>query len=283
MIPSVTKAQFTYAGLPQPIVVDFNPASLDYTISINTQGEGGQTQQASGVASAKLNVELLFDSTDTGDDVRAKTNKVELMLRPQAGTGGANAPHQAPPMVTFEWGAFKFIGVVDSFKQTMDFFASNGLPLRASVTLSMSQPNYQFDQTGAPNPNSNPGAASNQSLVVPDGNASQLAAAAGDINAARSIASANNLESLRSNAGFGIAVGGSVSIGAAASFSGGVGIGAGISLGASAGFGVGASAAAGASASFGASASAGVAATAGAFDGLHTGASAATAKYLDTT
>jgi len=150
MIPSVTKAQFTYAGLPQPIVVDFNPASLDYTISINTQGEGGQTQQASGVASAKLNVELLFDSTDTGDDVRAKTNKVELMLRPQAGTGGANAPHQAPPMVTFEWGAFKFIGVVDSFKQTMDFFASNGLPLRASVTLSMSQPNYQFDQTGAP-------------------------------------------------------------------------------------------------------------------------------------
>lgn len=304
------KGQFTYQGADgasHTVPIDFNPASLDYTITINTQGEGGQAQQAAGCASAKLNMELLFDTTDSGDDVRTKTNKVEVMLRPAAGTGGTNAPQAAPPMVTFEWGAFKFIGVVDSFKQTMDFFSSNGVPLRASVTLSMSQPNYQFDQQGATGPDGKPlKAGVDQALVLPDGDPSQLAADAGDPTAARDIASANGLESLRGAAGGAIAIGGGVSIGAAVSFSAGagagagigVGVGAGIGVGASAGAGIGvgagagigagaafgagagASAAAGFSASFGGSASAGVSATAGAFSGIHTGSSAATGKYL---
>lgn len=289
------KGQFTYAGSDganQTVPIDFNPATLDYTITINTQGEGGQAQQAAGVASAKLNMELLFDTTDSGDDVRTKTNKVEVMLRPQAGTGGTNAPQQAPPMVTFEWGAFKFIGVVDSFKQTMDFFSANGVPLRASVTLSMSQPNYQFDQQGATGADGSATKANvDQALVLPDGDPSQLAADAGDPSAARDIASANGLESLRGNAGAELAVGGSVSIGAAASFSAsasaGASLGADFGLGGSGGAGLdlGAGAAAGASAgfsaSFGASASAGVSATAGAFGGLHAEAGAGSSgKYL---
>ena len=295
-VPGYVKAQFTYAGLPKPIEVDFNPATLDYTITINTQGEGGQAQQTAGVASAKLNFELLFDTTDTGDDVRTKTNKVEVMLRPEAGTGGTNAPQQAPPMVTFEWGAFKFVGVVDSFKQTMDFFAPNGLPLRAAVTLSMSQPNYRFDQQGATDANGNATKANvDQALVLPDGDPSQLAADAGDPNGARAIASANGLESLRGSAGGAIAVGGSVSIGAAASFSAGasanVGLGASFgasasaSAGAGAGISFGASAGAGASvgfsASFGGGASAGVSASAGAFGGLHTSTTSSGGKYLE--
>lgn len=276
------KGQFTYTGADgssQKVPIDFNPATLDYTITINAQGEGGQAQQAAGVASAKLNLELLFDTTDTGDDVRTKTNKVEKMLRPQAGTGGTNAPQQAPPMVTFEWGAFKFVGLVDSFKQTMDFFAPNGIPLRASVTLSMSQPNYQFDQQGATGPDGKPMKSNvDQALVLPDGNPSQLASDAGDPTAARDIAAANGLESLRASAGGAVAVGGGVSIGAAAGFSAAASASVSAGFGASASFGV--SASAGFSASFGASASAGVSATAGAFGGLHTGASASTGKYL---
>jgi hypothetical protein len=285
------KGQFTYTGADgssQTVPIDFNPATLDYTITINAQGEGGQAQQAAGVASAKLNLELIFDTTDTGDDVRTKTNKVEKMLRPDAGTGGPNAPQQAPPMVTFEWGAFKFVGLVDSFKQTMDFFAPNGIPLRAVVTLSMSQPNYQFDQQGATDGGKAMKSNVDQALVLPDGNPSQLAADAGDPSAARDIASANGLESLRASAGGAVAIGGSVSIGAAASFSAGAsaGAGGGLSLGAGAGAGIslgaaaGAGATAGFSASFGASASAGVTATAGAFSGLHAGSSAGAGKYL---
>ncbi len=283
------KGQFTYAGADgssQTVPIDFNPATLEYTISLNTQGEGGQAQQAAGVASAKLNLELLFDTTDTGDDVRTKTNKVEVMLRPEAGTGGTDGPPQAPPMVTFEWGAFKFIGVVDSFKQTMDFFSANGVPLRAAVTLSMSQPNYQFDQQGATGPDGKPIKGNvDQPFVLPGGNPSELAAAAGDPTAARGIASANGLESLRASAGAEIAVGGKVSIGAAASFSAGAsagaGAGAGIGVGLSLGAGAGGGAGAGFSASFGAGSSAGVAASAGAFGGLHAGgAGASSGKFL---
>jgi hypothetical protein len=285
------RAQFSYTGPDgaQQFDVDFNPSTMDYTVTINAQGEGGQTQQAAGQASAKLNLELIFDSTDTGDDVRAKTNKVEKMLRPSAGTGGANAPQAAPPMVTFEWGAFKFVGLVDSFKQTMDFFSANGVPLRALITLSMSQPNYQFDQADS-------GKKGNvdQPFVLPDGSASQLALDVGDPTAARSIATANGLDSLRSAAGGEVAVGGSVSIGAAVAFSAGggagiglgagigVGIGGGVGAGANAGVGLGVSAGVGVGAGFGGASSAGVSASAGAFGGIRAASDSAGGKYVET-
>ena len=265
-----TRGQFTYTGADgssRTVPVDFNPASLDYTITINAQGEGGQTQQVAGLASAKLNLELIFDTTDSGEDVRTKTNKIEVMLRPEPVTtpAGANGPQQAPPTVTFEWGAFKFVGLVDSFKQTMDFFAPNGLPLRATVVLSMNQPNYQFDQQGARNDRDEAIEANvDQAFVLPDGDPSQLAADAGVPGAARDIATANGLESLRGAAGGAIAIGGGVSIGAPVAFSSGAGASAALSLG------------------VGAAASAGVSASAGAFGGLRAGTSsgAASGKYL---
>lgn len=230
------RGRFTYTaadGSAQAVPIDFNPATLEYSLALNTQGEGGQTQQAAGAASAKLSLELLFDSTDTGDDVRSKTNKVERLLQPLPPSGGADGPPLAPPMVTFEWGAFTFSGVVDSFKQTMDFFSANGVPLRAAVSLSLSQPNYQFDQQSRSGAGGR--ARVDPTFVLPGGNPSALAAAAGDPLGARSIALANGLESLRAEAGGAIAVGGSVSIGAAAGFSAGAAASVGFGLGAGAG------------------------------------------------
>jgi hypothetical protein len=259
------KAKFTYTdagGQAKEVPVHFNPATLEYTITANTQGEGGQAAQVVGAASAKLSLELIFDTTDTGEDVRKKTHEIELMLKPAPGTGGENAPPQVAPSVEFEWGAFSFTGVVDSFKQTMDFFSANGVPLRAVITLSLSQPNYQFDQQDA-------GRSANVAggLVVSGGSPSSLAALGGDPLAARGIAAANGLESLRASVGGGISLGGAagVSIGAAAAFSAGAGVGA--------GFGV--AAGLGAGASLGGGASAGVAVSGGAFAGLHTAAASA--------
>jgi hypothetical protein len=287
------KAQFTYQGTDgstQIVPVDFNPSALEYSITLNTQGEGGKTQQAASRASAKLNLELVFDSTDTGEDVRNKTNKVELMLGPPNKSAAKGAPPPAPPMVTFEWGAFKFQGVVDSFKQSMDFFSANGVPLRAAVSLSMAQPEYQFDQKGG-----GATAAVAGTMVLPDGDASSLAAAGGDPGAARGIAGANGLESLRASAGFEVSVGAGVSIGAAAGFAAGgganAGLGAdfgfgagaraGLGLGVAAGVGVGAGVSGGFAAGFGGSASASVSATDGAFAGLHTSGGPGAARYFE--
>ncbi len=286
------KAQFTYSSSAgeQTVPVDFNPATLEYSITVAAQGEGGQAQQSASSSSAKLNLELIFDTTDTGDDVRSKTNKVELMLQTSPGEGD-NPPPQVLSEVTFEWGAFKFIGVVDSFKQTMDFFSANGVPLRATITLSMSQPRYKFDQAGGDTK-----ANTDQALVLPGGDPSQLANDAGDPSAARDIASANGLESLRASASASISVGGSVSIGAAATFSAGASanVGFGLDLGASAtgsagllsgslDISAGAGLSAGFSTSIGATSSAGISATAGAFSGLHTESTSVSAgKYFKT-
>ena len=219
------KAKFTYrdAGGQQKLVpVNFNPATLEHSITAQAQGEGGQAAQVVGAASAKVTMELLFDTTDTGEDVRTKTHQFELMLKPAPGAGGGDAPPQVAPSVTFEWGAFHFTGVVDSFKQTMDFFSADGVPLRASISLSLSQPDYQFDQQGSGRRADFAG-----DLVVPGGDPTSLAAAGGDPLAARGIAAANGLESLRASAGGGISLGGGVSIGAAAGFSAGVAASAG--------------------------------------------------------
>ncbi len=277
------KAEFTFttsAG-KQTVPVDFNPATLEYAITVNTQGEGGQAQQTAGSSSAKLNLELVFDSTDTGDDVRAKTNKVERMLQTTPGEG-PNPPPQVLSEVTFEWGAFKFVGVVDSYKQTMDFFSENGVPLRATVTLSMSQPKYKFDQAAGAKK-----ATTDQPFVLAGGAPDQIAKDSGNPSAARGIAAANGLESLRAASAGGLAVGGAgVSIGAAASFSAGASASAGFgaSFGASAGGGAsfGAGASAGFSADFGAGASAGLSASAGAFSGLHAGGSASSSATIKT-
>ena len=64
------RAVFKIESSGTSVPVCFNPASLEYSITLNAQGAGGQTQQATSLASAKLTMELLFDSTDTGEDVR---------------------------------------------------------------------------------------------------------------------------------------------------------------------------------------------------------------------
>lgn len=228
------KAFFTLTTQGTRIPVDFNPVTLQLTVQNQVKAEGESTVQHVSSSSAKLELELIFDTTGTGEDVRKRTQEIEQMM-------SSNASTKLLPQVKFEWGAFVFEGVVDSFKQTLEFFARSGIPLRAVVGLSLSQPQYkferqQFDRT------SNVG----DTLDVPDGDPFSLAAAGGDPSAARGIASANGLESLRASAGATVSVGGGISIGAAAGFSAGAGIGIGIGAGAGAGVGLQAGTAAGA-------------------------------------
>jgi len=78
------QGQFTYTpanGAQEIVPIDFNPASLDYSVSIKARGEGGQTQQAAGAASATLTMELLFDTTDSGEDVTASTRRLQAFGR----------------------------------------------------------------------------------------------------------------------------------------------------------------------------------------------------------
>jgi nucleoid-associated protein YgaU len=44
-----------------------------------------------------------------------------------------------PPGIRFLWGSFKFDGIVEGLEESLEFFSPEGRPLRASVTLNMSQ------------------------------------------------------------------------------------------------------------------------------------------------
>lgn len=128
--------------------VQFNPDTLKITYANQlVQPQGGD--QASGTAgrqfvgsgTTKLALQLWFDvgamEGDAVDDVRRLTEKVIYFMTPQVSE--ADQTRQVPPAVRFFWGSFVFDGMVDGLEQTLDFFSPDGKPLRASLSLTLSQ------------------------------------------------------------------------------------------------------------------------------------------------
>jgi Contractile injection system tube protein len=188
----------------------------------------------------------------------------------------AQGENNAPPIFQFEWGLYTFTGLLDSYKETIDFFASDGVPLRAAVNITMSSQTDVFNEV-------DPSQAKRASVVATPmfDSVTKAATQGGDPKASRALASANSLESLRFTAGATLTVDASVQLKPPVAFatapSGGAGMGIGVGLGLSVGGGV----SAGAGISFGGSASAGVPATGGAFAGLRVPASTSAQFNLD--
>jgi hypothetical protein len=184
-------------GDGQPIPVQFNPASLqvEITNSISQQGEAGATHQVSTQSSAKLGLDLLFDTTATGEDVRNRTRPLRAAVRAPTDASGGAAPSDAsaafvPPRVSFQWGTFLFAGIAESFRETLDFFSSEGVPLRAQIAISLKEQPNEFTAFERPS--------GGQALETPAaGGAAGVAARGGDRRAARAIAGANGEASLR--------------------------------------------------------------------------------------
>jgi hypothetical protein len=255
-------AQFTVQPSGTPLQVQFNPLSLQYTVENNLDsGSGTDTRQFVSRSTGKLTMELVFDTTHTGVDVRSITQKIAQFMQPNP--EAAAEADRTPPVVLFEWGTYSFQGMLDSFEETLDFFAPRGIPLRSTVSLSMSEQDRVFVSDNAPSADTqgNP-----EAFDFPDApsqeDATSLATKAGNARAGRAIASANGLDSMRFPGGS-LTVSGGISLsppaafatgGIGGSFSAGVGGGfsAGSRGGASAGFGVGASAGLGVGAAGGA-------------------------------
>lgn len=301
----VAKATLTALPNGTPVTVHFNPASLVYSVENSVAQQSGGPKKVQYVAqfSGKLTMDLQFDTTDTGSDVRIATNQVALFMQasanataaaqnaapPSANGSSSGPPPKAPPVLMFQWGTYQFQGIMDSFKETIDFFSADGVALRALVSIGLSRQDQVFDEgTNLSGPTSA------GSLVPSSGGDSALSMATrgGDPGAARQLGAANGLDSLRFTNGASMQVGGGVQFNPPAAFvtapsvSAGAGLGIGISAGVSGGisagasFGISAGVSAGVSAgaqssglgaTFGASASAGVSATAGAFAGLQSG------------
>jgi hypothetical protein len=129
----------TSPDLSRAIPVDFNPQSLRLNFR-TTGGVGAQSakdQSATNSTRAQptgytagLTVELLFDTTRDGGNVRLKTDKIAVLIQA--------VDENSTPSVRFQWGDFSFDGTIQSMDETLDYFSDTGVPLRATVSLSLS-------------------------------------------------------------------------------------------------------------------------------------------------
>lgn len=249
---ALAKASFTDVAdrAAMPIHVHFNPVSLQYRVS-NTlrpnpsatapSGNTEQTKQYLTGSSATLTLELSFDSTDSGRDVRDTTSRIAEFMRPKKDNTAA--------VVLFSWGSFQFQGMFRSYQETLDFFSPEGVPLRAAVSISMDEQNRVINEHASGSASGGVGA-----VLAVGGNLTLLAGRIGDPRAARGIALANGSVSLRLDAGASLEIGAQVSISPAAGFATGASVGFGVGAGASAGVGFGAGAGVGLGVRAGASA-----------------------------
>jgi hypothetical protein len=289
-------------GAGEQIDVHFNPVSLQLAITNTLEEKGQDKKQFVTKSVAKLTMDLVFDTTGDGQDVRIYTEKVAKFMEPDQ--------KKIPSIVQFEWGTYKFQGLIESYKETIDFFAPNGVPLRATINLTLSRQEKVFEKSDTSSSFDTQQSLAPEAIEVPAGanqDATSTGAMGGNPRAGRGIAAANGLASMRFSAGASLTVGASVQLGGPVAFaSGGAGIGiggglgvsagagAGISLGGGAGLSIGGGAGAGVSigggaglsigagVSIGGSASAGVSASEGAFAGLRAQVSTARTANIDT-
>lgn len=190
------------------IPVHFNPDSLDITYT-NTVQKGNRNQPAQVVneTTAKLSMELVYDTSLKGTDVRADTHKIASMMDPAQQTPRRRnaAGVKVPAIVIFRWGTVLFEGYLDSYKERVEFFSAEGVPLRAVVTLSLTQQQRSFSpvqssanqQANRQNADLTPGTNDPVKRLAQNENLTQTAGNLGDANSAKDLAQQNGVENMR--------------------------------------------------------------------------------------
>lgn len=196
------------------LAVQFNPETLkvSFTNSVQQPQGGGdqrgpQAQQFVGEGTTKLSLQLWFDvsALDGGaqNDVRKVTQKVAYFITPKKNPKSKTL--MIPPAVRFVWGTFKFDGIMDSLEESLEFFSPDGRPLRASLSVSLSQQRitkYGFEdptKAGASSRGAGPGGVATPGTsplarAVAGASVASLAAAAGAGTFWQRIAAANKIE-----------------------------------------------------------------------------------------
>jgi hypothetical protein len=128
-----------FSAPEQTIKVQFNPTSLKLQYSNNADAGGvthaAQPRQNPAVRSTVLSFDLEYDTAEeNGVDVRTRTADVRRFV--QSPTGKPKSP---PPLVQFHWGTFIFNGRVTSVSEDIDYFSPGGTPLRAKLTVSITE------------------------------------------------------------------------------------------------------------------------------------------------
>ena len=188
--------------------LQFNPETLKVSFANQIQtppGTGVQSgtpaRQFVGAGTTKLSLTVFFDvnaplaeGQAAVDDVRKLTQKVAYFITPQE-----EGKTFIPPAVRFVWGSFQFDGIMESMEESLEFFSSDGRPLRASVTINLTQQKiteFTFRPTAGPGATQSPG--TRPLTPAPQGGSVQsVADSQGKGDNWQDIASANGIENPR--------------------------------------------------------------------------------------
>jgi hypothetical protein len=182
-------------GLTRTILVQFNPT--EYTLAKGAQiaeiaipGLDSPILQFIAGQNEKLTLDLFFDTTlqngmgDAANDVREQTKAIYQLVKIQPKT-------HAPPRVRFYWGhGISFVAIVESVQQKFTLFSPQGVPLRATLSVTFREYKTLEEQVKELNPQS---ADQSKRYVVCQGDTLCGIAAReyGDPGAWRAIANAN--------------------------------------------------------------------------------------------
>lgn len=157
MAQQLEKATITILGgrrANEELEVLFNPAEYTHEISNNFQetalpGLGNPIVQFVNGQSQILTMDLFFDTWTNagGTDVSDLTKRFATIL-------AIDADLHAPPPVRFMWGSFSFKAVIQSLSQKFTMFSADGLPVRATLTVSFKQYRPLSEQLDEPRRNS---------------------------------------------------------------------------------------------------------------------------------
>jgi hypothetical protein len=160
----VTQLQKAYLEVESGGRVDcmFNPTTFAFSTSNNWEsdkipGKDTPSLRYAGGGGGTFSLSLTFDTTDTGKSVTDHTEKLLALMEVDEQLAGYDPEKNngRPPWVKFHWGTHlhSFKSVITSSNVTFTYFAADGLPLRASVDLSLKQ--FEPDDNWGPqNPTS---------------------------------------------------------------------------------------------------------------------------------
>lgn len=146
-MPGVSKAFFYGVDGGESFEVQYNPKELKFDKPVswkehNDQGQAGALEFQK-VTPATIQIELMFDTTKDGSDVRESwVNKLLSLTNPEVTPSdgeSAELGKKRPPIVWFFWGNFDFYGVIESVNATYIMYSYNGNPIRAKVTVKMKE------------------------------------------------------------------------------------------------------------------------------------------------
>jgi hypothetical protein len=128
----------------ETIEVLFNPNQYQLTrgnqfAEVAVPGLGAPPLQFIRGNARTLSMQLFFDTYDPvdanvtqGSDVRQYTQQIINLLE-------VDSELHAPPICLFNWGSLSFVGVLERADQTFTMFLSTGIPVRATMDVSLKE------------------------------------------------------------------------------------------------------------------------------------------------